>query len=326
MSEISGNDAADALVAKYLNKAGQISNQFVIKLKQASPEVQELVNQKLVAKGLPAYDLNKQGRQRNRSKPAEQRVFGDATNFPTEEPTYGDEYAHTPTPVARVLSDEEEKAKQDIMNLLNGVAADRASAKQFLLDLDGLETGYRKQLGELGITVGQISDPFAAIYYPAHKHARNNREEIQGSTRCGCFFCRASFAPPTVYEFADNGQTALCPYCGIDSVIGDKSGYLLSDDFLMAMFKRWFGIPITLHKPPEQSAIAKDVFKVNEALDQAKAAGVAVPEISEVETPYTPPAHLEEDTSVLTGVGSNLLSTLPDDDDDPPMIDAVDYQ
>ena len=36
------------------------------------------------------------------------------------------------------------------------------------------------------------------------------------------------------------GQTALCPYCGIDSVIGSASGISLDKQFLTEMYKVWF--------------------------------------------------------------------------------------
>ena len=34
--------------------------------------------------------------------------------------------------------------------------------------------------------------------------------------------------------------TALCPYCHIDSVIGDAAGFPIIPKFLKAMNKRWF--------------------------------------------------------------------------------------
>jgi acetone carboxylase gamma subunit len=37
------------------------------------------------------------------------------------------------------------------------------------------------------------------------------------------------------------GTTALCPYCGIDSVIGDKSGFPITKEFLEKMYQHWFG-------------------------------------------------------------------------------------
>jgi hypothetical protein len=38
----------------------------------------------------------------------------------------------------------------------------------------------------------------------------------------------------------DLGTTALCPYCGIDSVIGDTSGFLITREFLKQMNQHWF--------------------------------------------------------------------------------------
>ena len=37
------------------------------------------------------------------------------------------------------------------------------------------------------------------------------------------------FKPADILEWTDDDQTALCPNCGIDSVIGDKSGYPVTD-------------------------------------------------------------------------------------------------
>jgi len=41
-------------------------------------------------------------------------------------------------------------------------------------------------------------------------------------------------------DAAGVGQTALCPRCGIDSVIGDQSGYEISASFLAKMHSYWF--------------------------------------------------------------------------------------
>ena len=56
------------------------------------------------------------------------------------------------------------------------------------------------------------------------------------SVKCGCFYWCANFKPDEILEWAgeDNGrkgQTAICPRCGIDAVIGDKSGVDVSHDF-----------------------------------------------------------------------------------------------
>jgi hypothetical protein len=75
----------------------------------------------------------------------------------------------------------------------------------------------------------------------AHKRSIYHRAEILGSGLCGCFGCLETFEPRVIEEWTDKGDTALCPFCGIDSVIGDASGYPITEEFLTAMEARWFG-------------------------------------------------------------------------------------
>jgi hypothetical protein len=79
----------------------------------------------------------------------------------------------------------------------------------------------------------------------AHKHSAIHRAEILASELCGCFYCRATFKPAEILDWVDEdkdgiGTTALCPRCGIDSVIGSASGVPLDDAFLRRMRKYWF--------------------------------------------------------------------------------------
>ena len=75
----------------------------------------------------------------------------------------------------------------------------------------------------------------------AHKHCFNNKEEINKSDTCGCFYCREMFAPSEIKEWLkDNELTAQCPYCKIDAIIGNASGYPINKNFLDAMYKKWF--------------------------------------------------------------------------------------
>lgn len=75
----------------------------------------------------------------------------------------------------------------------------------------------------------------------AHKHSIRHREEIQESSLCGCFFCLETFPPQEIVDWIDDGECALCPKCGIDSVIGDRSGFPIEKTFLEAMRSHWFG-------------------------------------------------------------------------------------
>jgi hypothetical protein len=49
------------------------------------------------------------------------------------------------------------------------------------------------------------------------------------------------FSPQEIYEWIpDISGTAVCPYCGIDSVIGESSGYPITKEFLQEMYDYWF--------------------------------------------------------------------------------------
>lgn len=75
----------------------------------------------------------------------------------------------------------------------------------------------------------------------AHEHCINNQEELSNSRICGCFYCNKIFEPKEIKDWiTDSKLTAQCPYCNIDSVIGDASGYPITKSFLRAMHKEWF--------------------------------------------------------------------------------------
>jgi hypothetical protein len=76
----------------------------------------------------------------------------------------------------------------------------------------------------------------------AHRHSSIHRPELLASDQCGCFYCLSTFNPGEIKDWLqDNGgQTALCPHCGIDSVIGSASGYPILLGFLQSMQSHWF--------------------------------------------------------------------------------------
>lgn len=67
---------------------------------------------------------------------------------------------------------------------------------------------------------------------------------------CGCFYCLQMFPPTEIENWVDElvdekgiasqGETALCPKCGIDSVLGSASGLLMTPDLLQRMNTHWF--------------------------------------------------------------------------------------
>ena len=78
------------------------------------------------------------------------------------------------------------------------------------------------------------------LYTAAHKHSSRHRAEIEASARCGCFFCFRSFASSDIKTWVDDNQTALCPRCGVDAVIGNASKHRIDDVFLRGMHQHFF--------------------------------------------------------------------------------------
>ena len=79
----------------------------------------------------------------------------------------------------------------------------------------------------------------------AHGASSRHREQVQQSETCGCFYCLEQFSPGEITEWVaedakSEEQTALCPRCGIDSVIGSASRLPITREFLEAMNRRWF--------------------------------------------------------------------------------------
>jgi len=78
-------------------------------------------------------------------------------------------------------------------------------------------------------------------YEKASRHSMNNREALENDKQCGCYHCIAIFSPQEVIEWTDEGETALCPHCEVDSIIGESSGYPITGEFLQSMDNFAFG-------------------------------------------------------------------------------------
>ncbi len=77
-----------------------------------------------------------------------------------------------------------------------------------------------------------VINPAAKTYNDAYAHASRHRVEVEASERCGCFSCFRMFSPSTITKWIDSNQTALCPLCGIDTVLGSASMHQINDTFL----------------------------------------------------------------------------------------------
>ena len=48
----------------------------------------------------------------------------------------------------------------------------------------------------------------------------HNRVALSAADRAVCVYCLAEFSAGLIIERVDAGETALCPACGIDAVVG----------------------------------------------------------------------------------------------------------
>jgi hypothetical protein len=74
----------------------------------------------------------------------------------------------------------------------------------------------------------------------AHKWSIGNSSDVKKSDLCGCFYCLEVFPPNEIQDWTDDGDTALCPKCGIASVIASFSEYPIQREFLSKMHDHWF--------------------------------------------------------------------------------------
>ena len=72
------------------------------------------------------------------------------------------------------------------------------------------------------------------------KASYKNKEILLKSTDCGCFSCATIFPSSAIKRWIDNGETAMCPFCGVDAVLGDAT-----ETVTLARLKElkeyWFG-------------------------------------------------------------------------------------
>lgn len=77
----------------------------------------------------------------------------------------------------------------------------------------------------------------------AYIHSINNEKELNYSNKCGCFYCLRIYNPNEIKEWIEEksgAKTALCPYCGIDSIIAESDDYELCVELLEYMYNIWF--------------------------------------------------------------------------------------
>lgn len=75
----------------------------------------------------------------------------------------------------------------------------------------------------------------------AHSYTRENAYSLFLKQECVCIYCKKRFDSSQIIEQTIlHGGSSLCPYCEIDSVIGEISGYDLNDKFIEVMYEYFF--------------------------------------------------------------------------------------
>lgn len=75
-----------------------------------------------------------------------------------------------------------------------------------------------------------------------HKLSSYHKGMLENTQKCGCFYCMKVFKPSLIEEWIDNGQTAICPYCKIDSVLPQTESVIITTKLLEDMHNYWFKV------------------------------------------------------------------------------------
>jgi hypothetical protein len=92
-----------------------------------------------------------------------------------------------------------------------------------------------------------------------HTDSRRNRSSLAKAAVCGCFYCLSEYPFDRIAAWTDEGETAICPVCGVDSVLGFASPGA-DTELLRKMHDRWFGASRHLTTAEWKKATDKDAW------------------------------------------------------------------
>ena len=67
-----------------------------------------------------------------------------------------------------------------------------------------------------------------------------NKHFLEHTDKCGCFYCKKIFNPNEIQEWCDQQMTAICPYCGVDSIIPETDKIKITNELLEELNKKYF--------------------------------------------------------------------------------------
>ena len=128
-----------------------------------------------------------------------------------------------------------------------------AGEKQYIdnqkrLELEREQEQYQSIIIVFFLALGLLGIIFSGVSFwkrtydvkEAHKFSSYHKAQLMEGEKCGCFYCLKIFSPAEIEDWTDEGKTALCPYCSVDAVLGENSGYPINKKFLGKMNRRWF--------------------------------------------------------------------------------------
>lgn len=73
-----------------------------------------------------------------------------------------------------------------------------------------------------------------------HAYSSHNKKLIDASEKCHCFYCKSTFVKNEITKYTDNGETALCPKCNIDSILPDSIDEIIDENVILEMNEYWY--------------------------------------------------------------------------------------
>jgi NAD-dependent SIR2 family protein deacetylase len=72
-----------------------------------------------------------------------------------------------------------------------------------------------------------------------YEHSRLNRQFMVPGSTCRCFHCLRTFEAEQINRWTDDGETAVCPCCGVDSVLSGSADHL-TDELIRGLQANYF--------------------------------------------------------------------------------------
>ena len=86
------------------------------------------------------------------------------------------------------------------------------------------------------------------IYEIIYSYCNANQNVLKKYKKCTCLYCGSSFDYSCIKAWVNdqNGKTAICPYCSIDSVVPTKvengiDKYIVTDEIQKKIKKIYYG-------------------------------------------------------------------------------------